>query len=48
MDNMKKTEVLDKNKYKLFSDSFSKTKIILKQKENKKIYISEDKDGRSN
>jgi len=45
---MKKEEVLDKKKYKLFSDSMGKNKIILKQKENTKTYISEDKDGRSN
>jgi len=44
---MKKEEVLDKNKYKLFSDSFRKTKVVFKSKETEKTYISEE-NGRSN
>ena len=45
---MIKEEVLDKNKYKLFSDGFSKTKIVFKSEGKEKVYIISDKNGRSN
>jgi len=45
---MIKEKVLDKNKYKLFSDGFSKTKIVLKSGGKEKIYITSDKNGRTN
>jgi len=45
---MRKEKVFDKNKNKLFSDSLSKNKIVLKSGGKEKTYISEDKNGRSN